>query len=165
MISFCPSGKWLMIVTTGSMKKCFVFTWFVQGGLHKKEIKLDFCKIFSILIFNRVKLGRAVGFMKYFASVVSWIFLSKTLIWNKIMLWLSNSLNLSNSLRISCTRSTNSLSRKTLLVRRIWSIRTRYLTTGVADLCWDTSNSRQVSNCDGVVNFKPSCGHWNLWSK
>ena len=32
---------------------------------------------------NRVKLGRAVTFMKYFASVVSLIFLPKNLIWNK----------------------------------------------------------------------------------
>ena len=33
---------------------------------------------------NRVKLGRAVTFMKHLASVVSVIFLPKTLIWNKI---------------------------------------------------------------------------------
>ena len=33
---------------------------------------------------NRVKLWRAVTFMKYRASVVSLIFLPKTLIWNKI---------------------------------------------------------------------------------
>ena len=33
---------------------------------------------------NRVKLGRAVTFMKYLASVVSLIFLAKILIWNKI---------------------------------------------------------------------------------
>ena len=33
---------------------------------------------------NRLKLGRAVTFMKYLASVVSLIFLAKTLIWNKI---------------------------------------------------------------------------------
>ena len=32
---------------------------------------------------NRVKLGRAVTFMKYLARVVSLIFLSKTSIWNK----------------------------------------------------------------------------------
>ena len=43
---------------------------------------------------NRVKLGRAVTFMKYLASVVSLIFLAKTLIWNKITLPASNSLNL-----------------------------------------------------------------------
>ena len=33
---------------------------------------------------NRVKLGRVVTFIKYLASVVSLIFLPKTLIWNKI---------------------------------------------------------------------------------
>ena len=37
---------------------------------------------------NRVKLRRAVTFMKYLASVVSLIFLPKTLIWNKIRLQL-----------------------------------------------------------------------------
>ena len=42
---------------------------------------------------NRVKLGRAVTFMKYLASVVTLIFLSKTLIWNKMMFPASNSLN------------------------------------------------------------------------
>ena len=39
---------------------------------------------------NRVKLGRAVTFMKYLASVVSLIFLAKTLIWNKITFPASN---------------------------------------------------------------------------
>ena len=43
---------------------------------------------------NRVKLGHAVTFMKYLASVVSFIFLAKTLIWNKIMFPPSNLLNL-----------------------------------------------------------------------
>ena len=43
---------------------------------------------------NRVKLGRAVTFMKYLASVVSLIFLVKTLIWNKFTYPASNSLNL-----------------------------------------------------------------------
>ena len=33
---------------------------------------------------NRVKPGRTVTFMKYLASVVSLIFLAKTLTWNKI---------------------------------------------------------------------------------
>ena len=42
---------------------------------------------------NGVKLGRAVIFMKYFASVVSLIFVPKTLIWNKITFPVSNSLN------------------------------------------------------------------------
>ena len=35
---------------------------------------------------NRAKLGRAVTFMKYIASVVSLIFPAKILIWNKITL-------------------------------------------------------------------------------
>ena len=43
---------------------------------------------------NCVKLGRAVTFMKYLASVVSLIFLAKTLIWNKITFPASNLLNL-----------------------------------------------------------------------
>ena len=33
---------------------------------------------------NRLKLEHAVTFMKYLASVVSLIYLAKTLIWNKI---------------------------------------------------------------------------------
>ena len=43
---------------------------------------------------NRVKLGRTVTFMKYLGSVVSLIFLAKTLIWNKTMFPETNSLNL-----------------------------------------------------------------------
>ena len=43
---------------------------------------------------NRVKLGRAVTFMKYLANLVSLIYLMKTLIWNKITFTASNSLNL-----------------------------------------------------------------------
>ena len=42
---------------------------------------------------NCLKLGRAVTFMKYLASLGSLIFLPNTLIWNKTF-WLSNSLNL-----------------------------------------------------------------------
>ena len=72
------------------------------------EIQLNLCDIFYILIFNklyspnlfasrrtlnRVKLGRAITFMKYRASVVSLIFLPKNSIWNKITLPASNSLN------------------------------------------------------------------------
>ena len=34
---------------------------------------------------------------------------------------------------------------------RIQSTWIHYLMTGVADLCWDTSTSSQVPNCDGVV--------------
>ena len=45
---------------------------------------------------NRVKLRRAVTFMKYLASVVSLIFLPETLIWNKITFWLSNLVNLAD---------------------------------------------------------------------
>ena len=43
---------------------------------------------------TQVKLGRAVTFMKSLASLVSLIFLVKTLIWNKIMFPASDSLNL-----------------------------------------------------------------------
>ena len=43
---------------------------------------------------NRVKLGRAVTFVKYLAKAVSLIYLAKTLFWNKIKLPASNSLNL-----------------------------------------------------------------------
>ena len=45
------------------------------------------------MTFNRVKLGRAVTFMKYLASVVSLIFLPKALMWNKITFPTSNSMN------------------------------------------------------------------------
>ena len=44
---------------------------------------------------NCVKLGRPVTFVKYLDSVVSLIFLKKTLIWNKITFLSSKSLNLS----------------------------------------------------------------------
>ena len=43
---------------------------------------------------NRVKLGRAVTFMKYLARVVSLIFLAKILFWNKTTFPASNLLNL-----------------------------------------------------------------------
>ena len=43
---------------------------------------------------NRVKLPRAVTFMKYLASVVSLTFLLKNLIWNEITFPTSNVLNL-----------------------------------------------------------------------
>ena len=46
------------------------------------------------MAFNCVKLGRAVIFMKHLASVVSFIFLTKTVICNKITFRESNSLNL-----------------------------------------------------------------------
>ena len=41
-----------------------------------------------------VNLGRGVTFMKYLASVVSLIFLTKILIWNKIAFPASNLLNI-----------------------------------------------------------------------
>ena len=43
---------------------------------------------------NPVKLGRAVTFMKNLVSVVSLIFLMKTLSWNKITFPASNLLNI-----------------------------------------------------------------------
>ena len=46
------------------------------------------------MTFNCEKLGRAVTFLKHLASVVSLIFLTKTLIWNKIMFPVTNLLNL-----------------------------------------------------------------------
>ena len=42
---------------------------------------------------NRAKLGFAVAFTKYFASVVSLIFPPKTFIWDKIKFPRSNSLS------------------------------------------------------------------------
>ena len=54
---------------------------------------------------NRVKLGRAISFMKYLASVVFLIFLPKTLIWNKITFRLSDSLNLSELVANELTKS------------------------------------------------------------
>ena len=41
---------------------------------------------------NRVKLGRAVTFIKYFDGEVSLMFLVKSLIWNKITFLETNSL-------------------------------------------------------------------------
>ena len=45
---------------------------------------------------NRVKLGRAVTFTKYLASVISLIFIPKNLIWNKTTFPASYSLNFTN---------------------------------------------------------------------
>ena len=61
---------------------------------------------------NCVKLGRAVTFMKYIASVVSLIFLVKTSIWNKIMFSALNLLNFAElveneSLKSIYKKSTN----------------------------------------------------------
>ena len=50
-----------------------------------------------LMTLNRIKLGRAVTFMKYLASVVSLIFLPKTLNWNKITFPASNLLNLAKA--------------------------------------------------------------------
>ena len=54
---------------------------------------------------NRLKLGCAVTFMKYLASVVSLILLTKTLIGNKITLRLSNLLNLAELVLNEFTKS------------------------------------------------------------
>ena len=54
---------------------------------------------------NRVKLGRTVTFMKYLASVVSLIFLPKTVIWNKTMFRLSSLLNLTELVVNELTKS------------------------------------------------------------
>ena len=70
------------------MQRFFVL--YKQGGLSKKEIQLNLFNIFSVFIFNelylfnRIKLGPAVHFIKYHASVVSLIFLALTINWNKI---------------------------------------------------------------------------------
>ena len=53
---------------------------------------LNFCNDTRLMTLNRVKLGRVVTFMNYLASVVSLIFLSKTLIWNNTTFSASNSL-------------------------------------------------------------------------
>ena len=53
---------------------------------------------------NRVKLGRTVTFMKYLASVVSLIFLPKTLIWNKTTFPTSKSLNFAELMEIKLVK-------------------------------------------------------------
>ena len=63
---------------------------------------------------NRVKLGCAVTFMKYLASVVSLIFLSKILIWNKITLPASNSLKFTELVENDLMKSTSKLVTKEL---------------------------------------------------
>ena len=57
------------------------------------------------MTFNRVKLGRAVTFMKYLASVVSLVFLPKTLTWNDTTFWPTNSLNLAELVVNELTKS------------------------------------------------------------
>ena len=54
---------------------------------------------------NGVKLGRAVTFMEYLTSVISLIFLAKTLICNKILFPASNSLNLAELVKNEPMRS------------------------------------------------------------
>ena len=61
---------------------------------------------------NRVKLGRAVTFMKYLASVVSLILLAKTSIWNKIIFPASNSLNLAELVVNEPMKSINKKNKK-----------------------------------------------------
>ena len=103
----------IILVTSFFFLKCVqglepgvkYLTYLSRGALNKKEIQLNLCNILSIFIFNElylfaswlfncVKQGRAVTFMKYLTSVVSLIFLPKTLIWNKTTFPASNSLNL-----------------------------------------------------------------------
>ena len=60
---------------------------------------------FCLMTLNRVKLGRGITFVKYLASVVSLIFLPKTLIWNKIPFRLSNLLNLAELVVNDLTKS------------------------------------------------------------
>ena len=57
------------------------------------------------MIFNRVKIGCAVTFMKYLASVVSLIFLPETLIWDKITFPASSSMNLAELVANELTKS------------------------------------------------------------
>ena len=68
--------------------------------------------IVRLMTLNRV--GHAVTFMKYLPSVVSLIFLTKSLIWNKITFWLLNLLNFAvneswwlNLQRVSLKKVTN----------------------------------------------------------
>ena len=59
------------------------------------------------MIFNPVKLGRAVTFMKNRAGIVSLIFLPKTLNWNKITFLASNLLNLAGLVVNELMKSTS----------------------------------------------------------
>ena len=54
---------------------------------------------------NRVKLGRAVIFMKYLAGVVFLIILPKTLIWNKITFPVSNLVNFAELVKNELVKS------------------------------------------------------------
>ena len=55
--------------------------------------------------FNLVKLGYALTFMKYLASVFSLIFLLKTLIWNKITFPASNLLKFAELMKSELMKS------------------------------------------------------------
>ena len=66
---------------------------------------------------NCGKLGRAVTFMNYLASVVSVVFLPKILIWNKIMFRLSASLNLAE---LVVNELTKNISKKCSFFYRIF---------------------------------------------
>ena len=57
------------------------------------------------MTYNRVKLGRAVTFMKDLESVVSLIFLPKTSIWYKIMFPASNFLSFADLVENELTKS------------------------------------------------------------
>ena len=43
-------------------------------------------------------------------------------------------------------------------LRQIWSTQMCYITTGVADLSWDTSISNQVWSCDGIHGILVTSG-------
>ena len=66
-----------------------------------------------LMTLNCAKLGHAVTFMKYLSSVVSLMFLPKTLKWNKITFRLSNSLNLAE---LVANELSNSISKKFTII-------------------------------------------------
>ena len=91
LILFCFKWRFLSLIQG----------WMEQGDLKKKEMQLNLCNIFSVLVFNdwpntlnRVKLERAFTFIKYLDSAVALIFLPKTLIWNNITFPASNLLSI-----------------------------------------------------------------------
>ena len=90
-VSLAYSEPWHIPITKYIQTPSYINN--TQEGLNKKEMQLYRCNILYFDIYwilfirlmslNRVKLGRAVTFMKCLTSVVSLIFLPKTLIWNK----------------------------------------------------------------------------------
>ena len=80
--------------TTESLKDIFYF-----------DIK--WVLFIRLMTLNCLKLGTAVTFMKYLASVTSLIFLLKTLIWNKIMFPASNMLNFAELMKNELIKSTS----------------------------------------------------------